>query len=97
MNDLEINQRVAEQICQAGRLNGKQFRQGECVALLDGKVIAVANDLATALSALRGTDPNPQRGMIFEVGPPVIEAIRREANGHRKARNAVAQASFCYY
>jgi hypothetical protein len=80
MNELEINQQVAEQICNAGRLNGKLFRVGECVALLDGKVVAVAKDLNTALQALRAFDPNPHRGMIFEVGPPVTDVIRREQN-----------------
>jgi hypothetical protein len=69
MNELEANQQPAQQICDAGRLNGKQFRPGECVALLDGKVVAVAKDLGAALGALRALDPNPTRGMFFEVGP----------------------------
>jgi hypothetical protein len=76
MSELEINQQVAEQICNAGRLNGQQFRAGECVALLDGKVVAVAKDLGTALRALRALDANPRRGMLFEVGPPVTDLIR---------------------
>jgi hypothetical protein len=76
MSELEINQQVAEQICNAGRVNGKQFRTGECVALLDGKVVAVAKDLGTALNALRALDANPQRGMLFEVGPTVTDVIR---------------------
>jgi hypothetical protein len=76
MTELETNQQVAEQICTGGGLNGKQFRKGECVALLDGKVVAVAHDLGGALSALRVLDPNPRRGMVFEVGPPVVNMIR---------------------
>ncbi len=76
MSELEINQRVAEQICNGGRLNGKQFLSGQCVALLDGKVVAVANNLQGALGALRALDGNPQRGMVFEVAAPVPDVIR---------------------
>jgi hypothetical protein len=76
MSELEINQQVAHQICNAGRLNGKEFRSGEFVALLDGKVVAVAKDLDAALRALRALDPNPHRGMVLEVGPPVTDVIR---------------------
>jgi hypothetical protein len=75
MSELEINQQVAQQICDAGRLNGKQFRPGECVALIDGKVVTVTKDLDAALRALRAMDPNPDRGMVFEVGPPVTDVI----------------------
>jgi hypothetical protein len=76
MSELEINQQVAEQICSGDRLNGKQFHLGDCVALLDGKVVAVADDLELALRALRGLDADPHRGMVFEVGPPVVDVIR---------------------
>ena len=69
MSEREINQQVAEQICSTGRLNGQLFQQGECVALLDGKVVAVARDLKAALSALRLLDADPHRGMLMEVGP----------------------------
>ncbi len=76
MKEIDINQEVAELICHGGFLNGQQFRTGECVALLDGKVIAVAKDLEGALGALRALDPNPLRGMVFEVGSPVTDVIR---------------------
>lgn len=76
MTELETNQQTAEQICKASRLNGREFRSGDYVALLDGKVVAVANDLGDALRALRALDPNPQHGMIFEVGAPVVDVIR---------------------
>ncbi len=79
MSDVSSNQQVAAQICSAGRLNGKQFLPGECVALLDGNVVAVAKDLETALRSLRALDPDPERGMVFEVGPPVTDVIRRMA------------------
>jgi hypothetical protein len=76
MTEKDINQQVAEQIRNVGQWNGTEFRLGEWVALLDGKVVAVAKDLDAALQALRALDPNPRRGMIFEVGPPVIDVIR---------------------
>jgi len=76
MNETGINQQVAEQICNGIRLNGTQFRAGECVALLDGKVVAVAKDLGAAVRALRALDANPQRGMVFEVALPVMDVIR---------------------
>ncbi|MSQ94236.1 MAG: hypothetical protein EXR98_06730 [Gemmataceae bacterium] len=76
MSEFETNQQVAAHICTAGGLNGKQFRAGECVALLDGKVVAVARDLASVLKSLRALESNPERGMVFEVGPPVVDVIR---------------------
>ena len=76
MSERDINQQIAEQICNASRWNGREFRLGECVALLDGKVVAVAKDLDAALHALRTLEPNPQRGMVVEVGPPVTDVIR---------------------
>jgi len=82
MSELDANQQVAEQICNAGRFNGKAFKSGECVALLDGKVVAVANDLRAALRSLRTLDADPQRGMVFEVGPPVTDVIRGARNGN---------------
>ncbi len=75
MNENDINQRVAEQICTGFGLNGHQFRLGECVALLDGKVVAVEEDLSAAVLALRALDSNPNRGMVFQVGP-LVDFIR---------------------
>ena len=76
MNEMDMNQQVAEQICNAGQVDGKQFSAGECVALLDGKVVVVGADLEAALRGLRALDPSPQRGMVFEVGVPVTDVIR---------------------
>ena len=77
MNETQLNQEAADRICQGHSWNGRRLRRGECVALLDGKVIAVAEDLDGALKSLRATDPNPRRGMVFEVAPPIIDVIRR--------------------
>jgi hypothetical protein len=76
MNERQLNQQVAEQICDARQSNGRQFRAGEWVALLDGQVVAVAGDLDAALRSLRTLDPDPRRGMIFEVATPVTDVIR---------------------
>ena len=76
MSELLINQEVAERICCAGQSNGRQFQQGECVALLDGRIVAVAANLDAALRTLRSLDPDPRRGMIFEVSAPVTDVIR---------------------
>jgi hypothetical protein len=76
MSENEINQRLAETILNAGRLNGRVFRPGDWMALLEGKVVAVAENLDGALIALRGLDPNPQRGMVFEMGTRASDVIR---------------------
>ena len=76
MDEREKNQQTANQIINAGGLNAMPYRPGEWVALLDGTVIAVAGDLESTMRALRARDPDPGRGMVFEVGPPVVDVIR---------------------
>jgi hypothetical protein len=49
MSAHEINQKVAEEICTTFRWNGLEFHLGECVALVDGEVIAIAKDLKGAV------------------------------------------------
>lgn len=75
MTEHDVNQKVAEEICSTFRLNGQEFQRGECVALLDGKVVAVEKNLDAAFDALRVLDANPKRGMLFEVGP-LVDYIR---------------------
>ena len=53
MNEREINQKAAEEICHRLRFDAHEFRLGEWVALLDGKVVAVAIDLSAAVQSLR--------------------------------------------
>jgi hypothetical protein len=36
MSEKDIKQKVAEAICNGSRMNGREFRLGECVALFDG-------------------------------------------------------------
>ena len=76
MNERLRNQEVADRICRDLQWHGQRFRLGDCVALLDGKVIAVTDDLDRALEALRAVDPEPARGMVVEVTPPTVDVIR---------------------
>ena len=46
------------------------------MALLDGRVVAVAPTPDEAIIALRALDPDPKRGMVVEVSPAVVEVIR---------------------
>jgi dihydroxyacetone kinase-like predicted kinase len=76
MSEREINQKVAEEIRNTHRLNGQEFHLGDWVGLLDGKVVAVAKDIDSAFQTVRKLDADPHRGMILQVGPPVIDVIR---------------------
>ncbi len=76
MSEAEINQRAADRIRGAGQSNGKQYQPDDCLALLDGRVVAVAKDIGGALRALRALDPDPRRGMIVEACLPVTDVIR---------------------
>jgi hypothetical protein len=76
MNELEKNQRIADAICRDFSWEGRKFRGGQCVALLDGEIVAVAFDLEEALQALRKIEPEPRRGMLVEVRKPVVDVIR---------------------
>ena len=75
MSERDINQQAAEQIYASG-LNGKKYKIGEWLALLDGKVVVVASDLDDAVRALRALDANPRRGMILEYGITGTDVIR---------------------
>ncbi len=76
MIDQECNRRIAESIYADFAWDGQKFREGECVALLDGKIVAVASNPDDAISALRRIDPDPKRGMVIEVTHPVADVIR---------------------
>jgi hypothetical protein len=76
MSDKERNLRVAEAIRREHRWSGQTFNDGDYVALLDGKIVAVANNPDDAISALRAVEPDPQRGMVIEVAPPKVDVIR---------------------
>lgn len=76
-NEHSRNQALADRILRDRRLNGQVFSVGDCLALLDGRVMAVASTLDEALAALRHADPDPARGMVMEVGSPdAVDVIR---------------------
>ena len=76
MNETLKNQQIADQICRKLQWNGRQFTVGECVALLDGEILTVADSLDQALVELRAAEPDRKRGMLFEVRPPVMDVVR---------------------
>jgi hypothetical protein len=77
VSERERNLRVAEALRREHRWSGQTFNDGNCVALLDGKIIAVADNPDDAIAALRAAEPDPRRGMVIEVNPPKVDAIRR--------------------
>jgi hypothetical protein len=76
MDETSKNQQIADQICREFQWNGRQFEAGECVALLNGEIVAVAASLDQALAKLRAIEPDRSRGMLFEVRQPVMDVIR---------------------
>jgi len=76
MNEKERNLRIAESICAEFAWNGQKFREGDYVALLDGKIVAVADNPDDAIAALRTLEPDPKRGMVVVVTHPSVEVIR---------------------
>lgn len=74
MSERELNQQAAEQFRDIQV--GHPYRRGDCVALIDGEVVAVEKNLAAALRALRAVEPNPTRGMVVEIGPASVDVIR---------------------
>ena len=77
MNEKERNRRIAESICADFAWNGQRFREGDYVALLDGKIVAVADNPDDAIATLRALEPDPKRGMVIEVTHPILEVIRQ--------------------
>ena len=53
--------------------DGNTFRDGDCVGVLDGKIVNVADNATDATSALRRGDNDSERGMIVEVGPAPVD------------------------
>ena len=76
MSEKDRNLRIAESITTRFAWNDQTFHEGDCVALLDGQVIAVAKTPEAAISALRAREPDPKRGMVIEVAHPTIDVVR---------------------
>ena len=75
-SDKERNLRIAETMCRDFQWHGRSFHEGECVALLDGNIVAVTDNPDDAIAALRAMDPNPQHGMVVPITPPTVAVIR---------------------
>ena len=75
MTEFEINRRVADKLCEDFAWEGRSFREGEFVALLDGRIVAIDDDALGAITALRAIDSDPQRGMVVEVTHPEADVI----------------------
>ena len=81
MSEKERNLRIAESICSQFAWEGRKFNEGDYVALLDGKIVAVADNPDGAIAALRAIDPDPKHGLVIEVTRPVIDVIRWSIDG----------------
>ena len=75
-DDKERNRRIAEAMCTDFQWQGRTFHEGDCVALLDGNIVAVADNPDDAIAALRALDSNPQHGMVVQVTAPTVDVIR---------------------
>ena len=73
----ERNLRIAEAVRRDFQWESRTFREGQCVALLDGNIVAVADNPDDAIAALRALDPNPKHGMVVPVIHPTIDVIRK--------------------
>lgn len=76
MSEREVNLRVAETLWKEHQWSGQTVRDGDYVALLDGDIIAVADNPDDVISALRAVEPDPERGMVTHVSPPKVDIIR---------------------
>ena len=77
MSEKERNLRIAQSVHCNFAWNGQTFQKGDFVALLDGQIVAVNNNVDDAIGTLRRLDPDPKRGMVIEVAPPSVAVIRR--------------------
>jgi dihydroxyacetone kinase-like predicted kinase len=75
-NEQERNLRIAEAVCRDFEWHGQKFREGQYLALLDGKIVAVADNADDAIAALRSLDPDPKHGMVVPVETPAMDVIR---------------------
>lgn len=77
MTEADLNRRIAQTVQRDFALDGRSFQTGDYLALLDGTVVAVADNPDDAIAALRALDPDPRRGMVVEVAPPAVDVVRR--------------------
>ena len=77
MNLEDRNLRIAEMVSRDFAWEGQAFEQGDLVAILDGRIVAVAKSADDAITALRARDPDPRHGLVIEVVPETVDVIRR--------------------
>ena len=77
MTEAALNRWIAQMVHRDLAWDGRTFRNGDFVALLDGQVVAVADTVDDAITVLRARDPDPRRGMVIEVSPSAVDVIRR--------------------
>lgn len=76
MEHEDRNLRIAETVSRDFAWEGQSFDQGDFVAILDGRIVAVAKSADEAIKALRARDPDPMRGLVVEVVPETTDVIR---------------------
>jgi len=76
MSEHEKTLRVAEAIRTHYAWNGRTFREGQFVAILDGKIVAVTDRPEDAIATLRAMDPDTEHGMVVPVKHPQVDIIR---------------------
>ncbi len=76
MDDNDRDMQIAEALCERFEWDGRSFREGEYVAVLDGPVVAVTGNPDDAIEVLRTTNPNPERGVVVQVTHPSVDIIR---------------------
>jgi hypothetical protein len=57
---------LAKAINREARANPDSPYAGKYVGILDGKVVAVCDDLKSVVDALHAIDPDPRRGLFIE-------------------------------
>lgn len=75
-SEQERNLRIAEAVCRDFEWDGRKFREGQFVALLDGDIVAVSDYPDDAIATLRALDPNPKHGMVIPVTAPTVAMVR---------------------
>ena len=77
MNEQERNLRIAQAVHRDFAWYGTTLQEGDFLALLDGQIIAVANNADVAIAALRALDSDAKRGMIVDVSRPAVDVLRQ--------------------
>ena len=72
LTDREVARRIRQDL----EFDGRRFKLGEFVAILDGRVVAVADTLEELSEKFEEIEPDPSRGLICVAEPQAPEYIR---------------------